>query len=302
MKPDEYLKKTLESQTFAQDDPELKQLRERRSAVEKALRAYFTESTPSIRWGGSHAKGTMIRESYDGDLTCYFPNDDTAAGTTLEDIYNNTEKALSPKYAVQRKASALRVKDPSTQVTKGFAEDLHIDVVPGRFTDEDEGDVFLHRTTGEKERLKTNLETHIDHIRDSGVTDAIRLMKLWRTRNGLTAKTFVLELLVVKLLEKKKTAALDAQLVHVWTEFRDDPDGLAVEDPANPKGNDLKPALDDCRHELSATAKNTLWQIEQNGWESVFGELEEQEEDEKKTSLGAAAVHVATPSKPWCRP
>jgi len=294
MKPDAYLKKILEQQTFENDDQELEDLRKHRKDIDKLLRAHFSKSTTSIRWAGSMAKGTMIRESYDGDMTCYFPHDETEAGTTLAEIFENTEKGLLKSYNVERKASALRVRDRESWTT-----DLHIDVVPGRFTTDEDTDVFLHRTTGDKERLKTNLQTHIDHIRQSGLQDAIRLLKLWKTQNGIdTAKTFVLELLVVKLLEDKTSSTISEQIEHVLTEFRDSPNDLSVEDPAN-SNNDLKPILDQCRSMLSTAATNTLWQIENSGWESVFGELEEESDDVKVAGLTSAAVHVGSRTKPW---
>jgi hypothetical protein len=300
MNPNDYLKKILEQQTFNSDDPELKELRRRRKEIETVLRNHFSKSTPSIRWGGSTAKQTMIRESYDGDMTCYFPHDETEAGSTLAEIYDNTAEALGKKYVVERKASALRVTDRSTMESMGFAQDLHIDVVPGRFTGSEEEDVFLHRTTGDKQRLKTNLQVHIEHIRESGVRDAIRLMKLWNVRNGIAAKTFVLELLVVELLKKKKTSSLATQLEYVWTEFRDNADGLAVEDPANPSGNDLKSVLDEVRYRLSMVAESTLSLIANSGWEAVFGDVEgEGDEKGKRVALQAAAVHVVNPTKPW---
>ncbi len=299
MNANDYLAKILDQQTFADDDPELVELRRRRREIEDLLRGRFSKSGPSIRWGGSMAKRTMIREAYDGDMTCYFPHDGTEARNTLEEIYESVAVALGEKYEVERKTSALRVKDPSTREAKGFAQDLHIDVVPGRFTSDDGDDVFLHRTTGNKERLKTNLQVHIDHIRDSGVRRAIRLMKLWNVRNGIGAKTFVLELLVVKLLKERKTAGLAEQLEHVWTELRDHADSLAVEDPANPSGNDLKPVLDQVRHRLSSVAATTLSVIESSGWEAVFGPVERDDEGSRRAALKAAAVHVANPTKPW---
>lgn len=295
----EYLKKILEKQTFRDDDPELENLRKHRREIEDLLRSCFSKSGPLIRWGGSMAKGTMIREAYDGDMTCYFPHDETEAGGTLEEIYESVAGALAGKYEVERKTSALRVKDPSTKGSKGFAQDLHIDVVPGRFTSDDRNDVFLHRTTGDKERLKTNLQVHINHIGDSDVQPAIRLMKLWNVRNGIGAKTFVLELLVVKLLKDRKTAGLAQQLEHVWTEFRDHADSLAVEDPANPSGNDLKPVLDQVRHRLSSVAATTLSLTESQGWEAVFGPIDDDDEKSRRAALKAAAVHVANPTKPW---
>ena len=299
MKPNDYLKKILAEQIFEDDAPELEDLRQRRNNIEGCLRTHFSKSSPSIRWAGSKAKGTMIRESYDGDMTCYFPHDEKEAGETLKGIYDNTELALTRDFQIERKASVLRVRDK-----EDWRTDLYIDVVPGRYTDDD--DVFLHRTTGDKQLLKTNLQTHIDHIRDSGVADAIRLMKLWKVRNGLnTAKTFVLELLVVRLLAEKKSAGLSMQQEHVWTEFRDNPDDLAVEDPANPHGNDLKPLIDDCRHLLSTVASDTLWQIENNGWEAVFGGIAEDDgnggggKSHRSAALQAAVASVATRNRPW---
>ena len=297
MKPNEYLEKMLEQQTFDDEDQELKDLRKRRKDIDKKLRAHFSESSPSIKWAGSMAKGTMIRESYDGDMTCYFPEDEKEAGTNLKEIYESVMKALAEDYKVQKKASALRVRDK-----EDWSTDLHIDVVPGRFTDEDKKDVYLHRTTSDKERLKTNLQTHIDHIKNSEVTEAIRLMKLWKARNGLsTAKTFILELLVVKLLKKKKSSGLSAQLEHVWNEFKNNPKHLAVEDPAN-SNNDLKSILDQCRSLLSSASSDTLWQIENNGWEAVFGEIEEDDDTgkDRQAALVAATASVTTPTRPWC--
>lgn len=301
MTPDQYLDKILTAQTFADDAPELGEVRQRRKDIEASLRKHFSKSSPSIRWGGSMAKHTMIRESYDGDLTCYFPEDEKEAGSTLEEIYNNAATGLSKDYEVVRKTSALRVKDRATKATKGFAVDLHIDVVPGRYTDAEAEDVYIHQEAGTKERLKTNLQVHIDHIKDSGVTDTIRLMKLWNCQNGIGAKTFVLELLTVELLAKKKSLGLSGQLKHVWTQFRDHADALAVEDPANPTGNDLKPALDAVRASLASVARTTLSAIEQSGWESVFGKIQEEDAaEDRKAALRLAAAHVATPTRPWC--
>lgn len=298
MKPDDYLKAILEEQTFSRDAPELEDLRSWRMRIQDVLEKSF--STPSIRWAGSMAKGTMIREAYDGDMTCYFPRDENEAGETLEEIYDSVARVLKAEFEVERKKSALRIKDRSTTTSKGVAADLHIDVVPGRFTDEDETDVFLHQENGNKDRLKTNLEIHIEHIRECGVRPAIRLMKLWNVRNGVGAKTFVLELLVVKLLEGRKDLPLSEQLEHVWTEFRDNAAALSVEDPANPKGNDLTPMLDEVRQSLSQVAADTLWQIEQSGWEAVFGPVGEGTTEEVDDSaLEAASAAVVSPTKPW---
>lgn len=294
MTPNQYLNAVLKEQTFSNDDPEMDDLRDRRDAIKSVLENTFSDSRPSIRWAGSKAKGTMIKASYDGDMTCYFDHEtDDDAGDTLEEIYEDVEAALTDDYNVERKTSALQIRDKAN-----WSSDLHIDVVPGRFTDDDHDDVFLYQADGEKSRLKTNLQTHIDHIRNSGVRAAIRLLKYWRTLNGLDkVKTFVLELLIVKLLDGKTGDSLETQLTHVLTEFRDNAANLAVEDPAN-SNNDLKPALDQWRRMLSTVASNSLWQAENRGWEAVFGKLEEDEE-EKSRALKAATVITESRTRPW---
>ena len=136
MTDNEYLQTVLKSQDLADDSAELKALTARRKDVEALLRSAFPDSSPTIRYGGSKAKGTLIKESYDLDIVCCFPHDDTTAGETLEDIYNNVAAALEKDYAVERKRSALRLRDKDLV-------DFHIDVVPGRFTDDSKTDCFL---------------------------------------------------------------------------------------------------------------------------------------------------------------
>lgn len=298
MKTNEYLAKVLASQTLGDDSAEMKALQGRRADVEALLRNRFDDCSPTIRYGGSKVKGTMIRESYDLDVICYFPHDDTGAGETLEDIYNNTRDALQQKYFVEAKTSALRLKDADP---KQLGVDFHIDVVPGRFTDDTKSDAFLYQADSDKQRLKTNLDVHIDYVRDSGVTDAIRLIKLWKVRNAIILKHFVLDLAVIKLLTEKKKSDITAQLEHVLIEFRDNIDELTVEDPANPEGNDLSGALNEAKESLKSVARRTLALIESSGWEAVFGPVDEKKEAEKTEALRRAAAAVVTPTRPWLR-
>jgi hypothetical protein len=303
METEKYLKSVLKSQTLALDSQELKDLQQHRADMEEVIREHFKECSPTIRYGGSKAKGTMIRESYDLDIISYFPHDDTAAGETLEEIYKNVQKALSGKYLVEPKASALRLKarDP-----ENYGVDFHIDVVPGRFTDDSKTDAFLYQESGEKKRLKTNLDVHIHHVKDSGVIDAIRLLKLWKVRNGLRVKNFALELFTIVLLKYKKTAALENQLKHVWAKLRDEVGEISIEDPANPMGNDLSDLLSPAiRMGISSVAKRTLEIIEESGWKDIFGPVEEEKDangSRKIEILRCAAAAVVTPTKPWADP
>ncbi len=289
----EYLKSLLDTQDVAAGSDEMKALDEHQATVERIIAEAFPDSTPTIKPGGSRAKKTMIRDSYDLDLICYFPHEDTEPGESLEKIYKSVKDALAKEYYVEEKRSALRLKGKRTADLK---RDFHVDVVPGRYIDEDKSDdVYLHQTAGDHDYLKTNLAVHIDHIRKSGVRDAIRVMKLWNVQKFVGVKTFVLELAVVKLLKDKKDKRLEDQLLHVWTYFRDSSDELSVEDPAN-SGNDLKPLVDSVRPLLSSVSASTLCTIEALGWELLFGKVPEKA---SAATIVAAAAAVSTPTRPW---
>lgn len=302
MDGNEYLQKILEDQTLKEDGPELKALRDERASVEELLREEFKDSNPTIRYGGSKAKRTMIKESYDLDIPCYFENEDDDAGSSLEDIYNNTRKALEKKYIVTPKTSALRLLSSSAQNRGTY---VHVDVVPGRFTDDKKDDCYLHVSSGDKSRLKTNLDVQIAHIRDSGRRDAIRLSKLWRVRNGIQVKTFGLELATIEILNAAMPGTgLDEQLIAFWERWRDDPDTVKIEDPSNPNGNNLDDLLNaQVRCALTTASKDSLRRLDNDGWESIFGPVPEEPEKQAARRIEilsrTATASSASAVKPW---
>lgn len=298
MTPQEYLEQILENEKLDQNSDERKALTERRKEVEKILRDAFSESSPTIRYGGSIAKDTMIKSSYDLDVIYYFPHEDNDAGKSLKEIYESAESALTPHYYVQRKGSSLRLK---SRAIEDYGADFHVDVVPGRFTDDDKSDAYLYRSSGDKHRLKTNLQKHIDHVKDSGLTRVIRLTKLWRVKNGLNIRSFVLELMVIEVLKSSRSKdKLDKCLTTLWEKLRDDVDSITVEDPANPTGNDLSELWNDSvKQSLSFAASTTLKLIEQSGWEAVFGKVETVEDSQKAPAIVRSAATISNPAKPW---
>ena len=294
MTPDEYLERVLQNQRLTR--AELDALRQHRTDVQTILEEHFSEADPNIQYAGSYKKKTMIRDSYDLDIACYFAHEDDEAGASLREIYDSAYGALSEHYHIERKTSALRIMEKGAVVSR---TDFRIDVVPGRYTDDSATDVFLHQEGVEKSRLKTHLQTHVEHIRDSQVRDAIKLAKLWKYQRRVMIKTFVLELLVVSLLKQRKHAKLSNQLVRVLTVFRDEAEDLSVTDPAN-SNNDLKPLLDEARNDLASWASITLSYIENDDWESVFGKLQEDQKDAAALTAALGRVAASSPSnRPW---
>lgn len=291
MTNDEYLAAVLKAETLSQGSPELTALQERREEIDTLLLNAFPGCNPTLRYGGSRAKGTMNKSDYDLDIICYFPHDEDRAGATLEEIYNNARDALGKQYAVQEKTSAIRLYDNDA--------DIHIDVVPGRFTDASKTDSFLFQRSGDKMRLKTNLDVHISHISNSGVREPIRLSKLWRYLNSVQVRTFPLELMVIELLKAKRSASISAQIEHVLTAFRDSIDDIRIEDPANPTGNDLTHLLDSTtRSHTSTIARSTLQAVKMYGWQHVFGAVEQATSVNSIAGLSAVAAQVPR-TRPW---
>jgi len=297
MTPQEYLQEILKNQTLLENSDELKALREERKKVEELLSVSFQKSNPTIRYGGSMAKGTMIRENYDLDIICYFNNGDDLAGKTLEEIYNNVKKILETKYRVVTKTSALRLenKDP-----KQFGVYFHIDVTPGRYTDDKKNDAFLYQNSGKEKRLKTNLQIHIDLVKDSGLIDTIKLTKLWKIRNGLAIKTFALELLVIEALKKMNDAkGVDVCLKKLWEQLGGNIDNIKIEDPANPTGNDLSELFNSTtKSALSSSAQRALASIEKEDWVNIFGEVDSGDKASKIQAINVISRSSNSP-KPW---
>lgn len=294
MNVNDYLEAVLDEQTLADGSEELEALRTRGNEVKELLRRKFSKHGPRVSNAGSYEKGTMVRLSYDFDVLCYFPSD-TSVGGNLEEVYDAVEDVLRTEYTVQRKRSALRLLDANGH---GDPVYFNVDVVPGRFVDGKNGDVFLHQTEGDKQRLKTNPEVQIDHVRRSGVRKAIKLAKVWRERYGFKLPTFVLELLVIGILNGLEGEDLADQLVAFWKELRDNAQNLSVSDPAN-SNNDLSTILDSAaKLNLETAATWALQLVEDEDWKAIFGEVQERAE-ERAERLASIAVGIRKPSRPW---
>ena len=225
MTNNEYLGSLLEGQKISDEEKNL--LKEHRNEVEEVLREAFG-GEPIIKFAGSKAKHTMIKENYDLDIVCYFPSTNN---NTLKELHDSVQSALSKKYHIFPKASAVRILNLENNISNG---EYHIDVVPGCFIDETNHDAFLHVIYGDRERIKTNIKTHIEYISESGCRDLIKLTKLWVCRNKLPFKTFVLELFVVNTLSDfEEKDNYEAAFKEILQKLSEQIDTVSLKDPAN---------------------------------------------------------------------
>lgn len=267
MTPEQYLKNLLTSQDLLPEQE--RALETHKTEVTNFLRAEFGIA-PVIKYAGSQAKGTVIRDSYDLDIVCYFPSTDTR---TLKEIRDDVSAHLSKRYVMEDKSSAERItnlKNASAPI--GY----HIDVVPGKFI-EGTKDVFLHVAYGEKERMQTNLKTHIDHIVNSGCVDVIRLAKLWNYRNNVGIKTFILEIFVVRaLIGSRNKGNPKLAFIEVLQAMKDQFGTLQLVDPAN-TNNVVSQLISQSHRVMVAKAAEDAWNILMkfdtlDDWQRVFCE------------------------------
>lgn len=277
-----YLEKLLATQDLSEKQE--KDLQSHKEEVTKFLREEFGND-PVIKYAGSREKGTMICDSYDLDIVCYFPSSDERS---LKEIREDVASRLAEKYVLTHKSSAERILDLKGSEAPA---DFHIDVVPGRFI-KDTKDVFLHVSSGDKERMQTNLKVHIEHIVDSGCAPIIRLVKLWTRRNNISIRTFVLELFVIHALSGYQSKGdLKKGFIKALQAFKEDFASTRLEDPANTNNIVSELVEDSDKRAISQAAESFLKVIEESedieNWEKAF-------KDESNSSKVAIASVAAT--------
>lgn len=282
-----YLKGLLGSQELSTEQSS--DLETRKIEVESFLRQEFGQS-PVIKIAGSVSKGTAISESYDLDIVVYFPSFDDR---TIKEIYEEVHKKLASRYTINPKTSALRITGVSNASNNN---DYHIDVVPGRFIPGTD-DVFLYMNYADRERMQTNLKTHINYITQSSCQEIIKLVKLWKVRNDIVFKTFILELFVINALQGMRDKTdLENGFKTVMEAFVNN-SHVELVDPANSANVVSRTVSDLGRINMKAKAQESLDIVRKSSsddkWKLIFKETITERYPIAQTSSGF------TPQSPW---
>lgn len=220
------LEKFRVTQEFAKNVRE-----EYREELEKNIRRLFSEK-PNFRYGGSLAKGTANTNSCDIDLLCYMSSE---CQLSVEDIFNTIERGLLKYgYIIETKNSAICVKGISNEKLW----DMTVDVVPGKYTsNENNKDVYLW-CARDKCKLKSNPELQINKVKESNSKDVIRLLKIFREFNQFKFKSFYLEIFAIDIVEPiySKDDSIYDKLVK-FCEHAEKIGNSKIYDPANHENN-----------------------------------------------------------------
>ena len=177
--------------------------------------SYLSDVSPS----GSFAKETANHSGTDIDL---FISLSQNTPSTLSEIYNSLFSKMTQRgYSPKRQNVSINVR------VNGY----DVDLVPAKRQDGYSQDHSLYRRRANT-WAKTNVSTHIREVGQSGRTQEIRVVKLWRNQKGLDFPSFYLEMTAIAALSYSR-ASLSENVMKVFRYLQDSFGNARVVDPAN---------------------------------------------------------------------
>lgn len=171
-------------------------------------------------FSGSLAKGTGVNIGTDADI--FISVSSTSPGT-LADLYETLFNAVS------QSGYAARKQNVSIGTT---VNGYKIDLVPGRRQSQFGNDHSLYKNKSGT-WTQTNINTHINYVKDSNRIEEIRLAKIWRQLHNLEFPSFYLEMAVIDSLKYSTVGKLSWNFLKVLEFFRDELPAKRYIDPAN---------------------------------------------------------------------
>jgi len=190
------------------------------TTIEPVIREWAGGFLSSLSPSGSFAKGTANKSGTDIDL---FISLSSATTETLKDIYESLFKKMSQSgYNPKRQNVSINVR------VNGY----DVDLVPAKRQDTYSDDHSLYRRRADT-WTKTNVTTHISHVRNGSRLNETRILKLWRNQKGIDFPSFYLELTVIEALSGQYFGTLSGNVLKVFEYLRDRFSNARVVDPAN---------------------------------------------------------------------
>jgi hypothetical protein len=200
------------------------------SQLKTNLQTWASSCFVEIKNSGSRAKGTAISLASDMDYLVSLTNGCNQSHGGLEYTFNELYQYLKNKgYQNVRKQNV------SSRIT---LYGLEIDITPATKQPGNTNDHSIWKSKNNTWQ-KTNIQRHITDISQSGRTNEIKLLKIWRELNKLEFSSIYLEYLLINniLLNRSKDATnLGDNVWHALNELSKDsgnPLSARIVDPAN---------------------------------------------------------------------
>lgn len=195
------------------------------SALSEILRPWAGECLVDIKLSGSRAKGTATNLTSDMDI---FISLSSNTSNSLKDIYNSCYTCLRERIYNVRKQNV------SIGVTMNFlgGDSLNIDVVPAKRQSQYSNDHSLYKNKYDT-WVKTNIDTHINQVVNSGRQYDIVALKIWRDLNKIDFPSIYLECFALEYLKGKPLAHCTSNFYHLLNSIADNIEQKTIYDPAN---------------------------------------------------------------------
>lgn len=173
-----------------------------------------------IKLSGSRAKGTAISLTSDLDIFISLSSSNTETlGNIFNSLYNYFNK---PSYNCRK-------QNVSVGITYGG---MKVDLVPGCRQSQYGDDHSLYKSR-QNTWTKTNIDAHINIVKDSSRIPEIVAAKIWRHRHTLDFPSIFLELVTINALKNKSTFDHDSNFLGLLEYFCDNIHAVTIIDPAN---------------------------------------------------------------------
>lgn len=193
-------------------------------ALAGSIRAWAGVYLLELKPSGSYAKGTAVAGSADIDLLVSLRNDVLSGNTPdLATLYQSLNAWLS---------GAGFTTQPQNVSIGVFLPGLKIDIVPAVRQPGNTNDHSIFKRKANSWR-KTNIDAHINAVRNSGRITDIKAIKIWRNVHTLDFPSFLLELVVLDALNGKALYNPATNFMHVMEFLESKFVTCRLIDPAN---------------------------------------------------------------------
>ena len=222
--------------------------------LKKIIRNWAGTCLCDIKLSGSRAKGTAIDIATDLDL---FISLSSTTSNTLKEIYNSLYD-----YVVRQGITA-RKQNVSIGITY---QNKDVDLVPAKRQGQYGNDHSLYRRKADS-WTKTNIDTHIHKVKNSGRITEIVALKIWRENHSLDFPSIYLECFAMEVLWGRNLYSYADNFRFLLENIRDNIDSKRIIDPAN-SNNILSDELS--YNEKKKLAMQATSSLSEKYWESII--------------------------------
>jgi len=170
------------------------------------LQTWASSCYVNILNSGSRAKGTAVSLASDVDYLVSLTSNCNENSGGLKSIYNSLFTKLTGTY------SSVRKQNVSVRIN---LNGLEVDITPARKQAGNTSDHWLYVSKLDT-RKQTNIQRHINDVSQSGRTNEIKLLKIWRELNRIDFPSIYLEYLLINNILLNKSKDINSLADNVW--------------------------------------------------------------------------------------